>query len=312
LPVDAGSSATRLCDSCRKMVDNIRPAASRGATGPTASAPNQQSDMMPATQTPSQQTSNPSTAGSMPQQEPLPNPGWAVGPPPGPQPHPVRADTPSQGPVTKPGLNNAPRQAPPANNSWSNPPRHEPPANPVWSDVVMVPSGPDSREAPFQSSTGESAYDQNWPVMVEEAAPQKRGKGILLLVLLVVMAGAAAVTFFVFKDKFLGTRGGPAAGPTSNSSNKPVAVTEPKAQEPKSVPAPAVQDSPKQVTPGPSQSPGAGTSAVPAVAPASVDSSKPPQATPPAQVTQIPQAAQTPQAAGAKVISLQAASFPNE
>jgi len=132
------------------------------------------------------------------------------------------------------------------------------------------------------------------------------------MVLLVVMAGAAAVTFFVFKDTLLGSRGGPAAGPTSNSSNKPVAATEPKAQEPKSVPAAAVQDSAKPVTPGPSQSPGAGTSPAPAVASASVDFSKPPQATPPAQVTQTPQGAHTPQAAGAKTISLQAASFPNE
>jgi len=172
--------------------------------------------------------------------------------------------------------------------------------------VVMVPSGPDSREAPFQPSTEESAYHQNWPIMVEERPTRKRGKGILILALFVVMAGAAAVGFLVFKDKIFGPRGGSSGGTTTTSSNRRAADVEPKPQDPKSVPAPAAQDSAKPLTSSSSQSPAGAASPVAPVAAASVDSGKPAPGTQPAQATQPGQAA------GAKMMSFQAASFPNE
>src|SRR5215469_226752 len=315
LPEDASGSATRLCDSCRRMVDNIRPAASRGATGPAPSAPTHQTEPVPAAQMPPRETPNSNISRAVPQQEVRPNTAWAEAPPAQAQPDPAWVNTPSQSPATNPGLNNAPRQPPVASSGLSGPPRREPPANPVWSDVVMVPSGPDSQEAPYQPSTDESAYHQNWPIIVEEAPPRKRGKGFLALFLFVVMAGAAAVAFLVFKDKFLGLRGGPAAGSPTNNS---VAVVEPKPQDSKAVPAPGALDSAKPLTPGSSQSPGAAASPTVPVATASVDSGKPAQATqaaqatPPAQATPQAQATPSAQAAGAKMTSFQTASFPNE
>src|SRR5262249_47624474 len=303
---DTGSSATRLCDSCRKMVDNIRPAATRGTTGPTTNAPTHQPDPRRAPKKPTKAASNSNIAGAVPQQGTLQNPAWATAPTPEPQPNPTWANTPSQEPAAKPDLNNAPSQAPPAKNGFSNPPRRQPPANPAWSDVVMVPSGPDSREAPFQPSTEESAYHQNWPIMVEERPTRKRGKGILILALFVVMAGAAAVGFLVFKDKIFGPRGGSSGGTTTTSSNRRAADVEPKPQDPKSVPAPAAQDSAKPLTSSSSQSPAGAASPVAPVAAASVDSGKPAPGTQPAQATQPGQAA------GAKMMSFQAASFPNE
>src|SRR5258708_6907901 len=128
---DGEGSATRLCDNCRKMVDNIRPTAARGpATSPNnASTP--QAEPMPAVQMPSQDAPNSIIAVKMPRQESLANPFWA--------------NTPSPKPLENPGGNSAPRQEPPANNGRRNPLPQELPSNTVWSDVVLVPSDRDSQ-----------------------------------------------------------------------------------------------------------------------------------------------------------------------
>src|SRR5215471_3013729 len=59
LPLDdTVGSATRLCDSCRKMVDNIRPAATRPTTNPASNATLHQPDSQGNVQASSQQSSN--------------------------------------------------------------------------------------------------------------------------------------------------------------------------------------------------------------------------------------------------------------
>jgi cell division septation protein DedD len=224
-----------------------------------------------------------------------------------PLPGPNVINAPRQEPAANPA--NLQRQPPGANSGWANPLRQEPPPNAVWSDVVMVPPNGDNSEAPVQSVGEESDYHQNWPIMVEQPDKKKHGRGLLLiLILLLVMAGGAAVSFFMFRDKFFGSRGGPAVSGPGNPG-KPAVTADPK---PTSA---AVQAGVKPPTPGPSQSPqptASGQVAAPG------DSGKPQQTaqatpTPTPQAASTPQATQSPQSvAGAKLTSLQVASFPNE
>jgi len=140
--------------------------------------------------------------------------------------------------------------------------------------------------------------------MVEEAPVKKRGNVILILVVLVVLVGSAAVTFLVFRDRFFGSRGPSVAASRSSGSDRTAAVPEQKPQESRTAPVPvpaqpaAAGDAGKPATsPGPAQTPAAtGSPVAPVVAP-STESGK----------TQ-PAAQDVP---GGK-ISLQAASFPSE
>jgi len=166
----------------------------------------------------------------------------------------------------------------------------------------MVPPSGDSRDAPFQASAEQSAYHQNWPIMVEEPNSKKRGKGILILLLLVVLAGSAVAGFVLFKDRLLRSHNVPNAGSGANNAAT-VGATEPKPQDtrdPRSAPSPAAaQAGVKPAVPGASQLPVATSPSPAPVAAVGSDSAKPQQ---------------TPQSvdAGPARVTLQAASFPSE
>lgn len=340
-PDDTAGSATRLCDNCRKLVDNIRPATTRPTVTPAGNATPHQaehlSDVNPSPQQPSNLGFE--TAQLNPQPSPNPSipagpaePAWAEAPAPESQASPVWAASPRQEAPAKPtrpdpgrsDSGSRPQSAPnhplpqqPTQNGRGYTPRREPPASPSWSDVVMVPSGADSREAPFQSTTEESAYHQNWPIMVEEGPAKKRGRGILILVLLVVAGLSAVVGFVVFKDRFFGPRGGPATGAVAGSPNRAPVAQDPKLPEPRNAQATA--------SPAENARPASAQSPEPARPPAAsgdagkpqptAQASQPPQTTTPATaVTAQTTQAQggSAQASGAKMTSLQAASFPSE
>jgi cell division protein FtsN len=167
----------------------------------------------------------------------------------------------------------------------------------------MVPPNGDNRDAPFQASTEESAYHQNWPIMVEETGSNKRGKGFLILILLVVLAGSAVAGFVLFKDRVFRARNIPNTGSSANNAVRGGA-TEPKPrdarEDPRSAASPAAaQGGGKPVSPGPGQSPEVTSPSPAATVAGRVDAGKAPQTT------------QAGDASGARV-TLQAASFPSE
>src|SRR5215469_2610356 len=83
LPPDGGAAATRLCDQCRKMVDNIRPTATAKAPSAEDNASAQDFQPLqgpppvqeaPPSQSPSRTAAYLSNGGSMPRQAPPANP----------------------------------------------------------------------------------------------------------------------------------------------------------------------------------------------------------------------------------------------
>src|SRR5215471_5078957 len=333
-PDDTAGSATRLCDNCRKMVDNIRPAATRPVASGAVNTPAQEAEHVSEAHT-SPQTSNSGFDNAQPGPQPaatfaIPaspanpepaSPAWADTPTQDSSAPPVCAGAPRQASPakptrpelgrTEPGRPDTPQQQPTINNGRGYSPRREPPANTAWSDVVMVPSGADSREAPFQSSAEESAYHQNWPIMVEESPAKKRGKGIFILVLLAVAGLSAVVGFVVFKDRFFGPRAGTGAGPAAGSPNRPAIAQDPKPTDPRSAQAtasPASAQSPDSAKPP--GGPGAAPVEVAKPQPSPL-ASQPQQTSSPVTASTQPASGGAGQSSGAKM-TLQAASFPSE
>jgi cell division protein FtsN len=155
--------------------------------------------------------------------------------------------------------------------------------------------------------------------MVDEAPAKKRGKGVFILILLVVAGLSAVVGFIVFKDRFFGPRAGSSAGPAAVTPNRAPAAQDNKppdprnaqtsssvAQNAKPAGAPSAQ-SPEMTKPSASSGAPSGDSGKP-----TTQASQPPQTNPPVTATPAQASGGAGQAPGAKTISLQAASFPSE
>jgi cell division protein FtsN len=143
--------------------------------------------------------------------------------------------------------------------------------------------------------------------MVEEPGSKKRGKGVLVLLLLVVLAGSTVAGFVLFKDRVFKPHNASSAGPGANSPAG-TGPTEAKPQnpreDPRGAPSPVTaQAGVKPVNPGPGAAPAQSTEAT-SPSPAPVAAGRPDSAKP----EQTPQSVD---AASARV-TLQAASFPSE
>src|SRR5215467_3815443 len=120
-PDDTAGSATRLCDNCRKLVDNIRPATTRPTVTPAGNATPHQAEHLSDVHPPPQQPSNLGFETAQLNPQPSPNPSIPAGP-------------------AEPAWAEAPAQESPASPAWTPSPRQELPAKPTRPD----PGRPDS------------------------------------------------------------------------------------------------------------------------------------------------------------------------